>query len=143
MDDLFSLISKTNAEIGQYIVNELEKNGVEGLALSHGTILISLAYDKALNYKDLSKKTGKTQQTITTLVRKLIKEGYVVVTVDENDKRNKIVSLSNKGEEFIPLMMKISKGVYEIQYKGFDFEEILQVRKLLEKIKGNFQRENE
>lgn len=142
MDDLFSLISNTNSEIGLYIVNELEKQGIQGLALSHGAILLSLANHKILNYKELSKKTGKTQQTITTLVKKLIKEEYVVVQVDQNDKRNKLVALSKKGQKFIPIMIDISNRVYEIQYKGFTFEEILQVRNLLTKIQNNFSTQN-
>lgn len=140
MDNLYSLISDTNNIIQSFIINELEKRGIEGLVLSHGAILLGLTRSKALNYKELSLQSGKSQQTVTTLIRKLVNEGYVEVFTDKNDKRSKLCRLTKKGKEFTPIMLEISENVYKIQYQGFTFDEIVAVRELLEKVNSNFKK---
>lgn len=137
MDNLFTLISKTSSLYYEYIVRELEKNGVHGLVVSHGAILMALSQKNGFNYKELSEMSGKSPQTVTTLIRKLEKNEYVTVNPDQNDKRNKIVRLTKKGEDFMPVMNGISKELYKQQYKDFSFEETLQLRELMEKLKKN------
>ena len=138
MDNLLTILSKVNRNINEYIVQELRKNGIKGVVNSHGAILMVLSDEDKLNYSELSERVGKTRQTMTTLIRKLEKEGYIDITLSEKDKRNKIVSLSEKGKEFIPLMMKISKEIFEIQYQGFSDGEKVLLKELLMRLDQNF-----
>ncbi|AIO19495.1 HTH-type transcriptional regulator SarZ [Candidatus Izimaplasma bacterium HR1] len=138
MDDLMNVISKINTEMSNYILTELNKSGVNDFSLSHGNILINFQNKEKMNYRELSRRVGKTPQTMTTLVRKLEKYGYLFLSVDQEDKRNKLVRLTEKGKAFLPGMFKISKGLYNIQYKDFSLDEKLVLKSLLAKLLNNF-----
>lgn len=138
MDNLINLVSKLRNQMEDYILDELQKKGITDLAISHGTVLMILKDQSAMNYRELSKQVNKSPQTMTTLIRKLEKENYITIQKDVNDKRNKRVSLTNKGEEFIPLMFEISNNMYRKQYNGFTEEEINTVRNLIGKSIVNF-----
>ena len=141
MDNLVGLISKANRNMNEFIIKELHRNGYN-LHPSHGNIMINFVDENTLNYKELSKKINKSPQTMTTLIRKLEEEDLVVIHIDENDKRNKLVSLTKKGTVFIDVMLQISKDLYEIQYQGLTTEEKTILRTLLDKVITNFEGEN-
>ena len=138
MDDLLNIISKLNTTMSQYILQELEKQGYQDFALSHGKILINFINEEELNYKELSKRINKSPQTMTTLVRKLEKEEYLTLKVDPTDKRNKLVRLTEKGKQFIPVMMDISQSLFEKQYQGISDSEQKVLYSLLHKTLNNF-----
>ena len=137
MDNTFAIISSLNKFMAEYIIKELEKRGIQDLVVSHGTILLALHYNDELNYKELSSKIDKSPQTMTTLIKKLLKENYIEHKENSIDKRNKLVKLTSKGKEVIPLMMDISKDLYDIQYNGFNDKEIKEFRDYLLRISNN------
>lgn len=139
MDNLFQMVSKINTVMNTYIKNELEKAGYPDLHVSHGKVLINFMQEDQLNYKELSDRINKSPQTMTTLIRKLEKEGFVELHRGPKDKRNKMVSITKKGKSFIPVMMDISKKLYEIQYSNIEDEDKAAIQFLLNKIKTNFE----
>lgn len=139
MDNTYSIVSSLAKFMADYIVNELEKRGVRDLVVSHGSILIALHYSGDLNYKELSVKTNRSPQTMTTLVKKLQAENYVENKVSSVDKRNKVVTLTSKGKLLIPIMMDISKDLYMAQYKGFTEMEIDEFRNYVSRINKNLE----
>ncbi len=142
MDNLFGIISKINESMSKYIVDELKKEGHKGIVSSHGAILIQFMDNETLNYRELSKKINKSPQTMTTLIRKLQDLKYVTISVSKMDKRSKLVNLTQKGKDFIPVMMEISKRLYEIQYQSLGEVEINQLRLILTTIRSNFEEIN-
>ena len=139
MDNLMSLISKAKRSMDRYVLDEMNKRGYGELAISHGDILVNFFSKDVMNYKELSKRINKTPQTMTTLIRKLEKEGYIYIEVDPEDKRNKLVRLAEKGKEFLPVLEEISKNLYDLQYIGFNDEEQKVIKKLLPKLIKNFE----
>ena len=138
MDNTFQLISKINNEMRQFITEELNKNGVYDLVSSHGSIILALNHNEDVKLLDLAKKIGKSPQTMTTLVRKLENEGYVQIRKADHDKREKNVSLTSKGKNFIPVMNSISLDLHKKQYKGLNDKEQFVLRELLQKVFHNF-----
>ena len=138
MDNTFQLISKINDKMRQFITEELSKNGVNDLVSSHGSIILALNHNEDVKLLDLAKKTGKSPQTMTTLVRKLENEGYVQIRKADHDKREKNVSLTSKGKDFIPVMNSISLDLLKKQYKGLNDKEQFVLRELLQKVLHNF-----
>jgi len=138
MDNTFQLISKINNEMRQFITEELNKNGVYDLVSSHGSIILALNHNEDVKLLDLAKKIGKSPQTMTTLVRKLENEGYVQIRKADHDKREKNVSLTSKGKDFIPVMNSISLDLLKKQYKGLNDKEQFVLRELLQKVFHNF-----
>ena len=89
--------------------------------------------------KELSAKINRDKSTTTVLVRKLEQDGLVTTTPAPDDRRNKILSLTEKGAEYNTLMKKLSKELLAKFYKGFSDKEIEDFGKFLKKIEENFQ----
>ena len=138
MDNTFQLISAVCGGMHALISSELEQEGLHGLVPSHGTILMTLFGGKKLSMQELSTRIGKAPQTVTTLVRKLVQHGYVVMEKSSEDKRVTVVSLTAEGEALRPLLLKAKKKLYEAQYEGFTESEILTLRRLLQKMADHF-----
>lgn len=66
--------------------------------------------------KELAKQIDRDKSTLTVLVKKLIKNGYVKSIANEEDKRSKIISLTDKGrkieEVFYKVSMKLNKDLW-------------------------------
>lgn len=137
-DNTLSLISRIHQGMNEIIMEELKKAGIEGMVPSHGTIMVALFNGKELSMNDLAEKIGKTPQTVTTLVKKLIEMGYVQSKKSPQDRRTTIVSLSKKGEGLKTVFAEVSEKLYEKQYQGLNEKEVAEFRRLLTNIWKNF-----
>lgn len=138
MDNTLSLIAKTNAAMQEFLLSALKKKQVEGIVCSHGTILFTLFQSKELPMNKLASEIGKSPQTVTTLVQKLVQEGYVVTHRSNTDRRTTIVRITDKGEELQHSLLEVSKELYIKQYQGMSREQIQTFRELLKKVLLNF-----
>lgn len=136
--DIISLISKIRESANKYIVTEMNRWGVKGLASSHGDILNALLFSEALTMKDLAKKINKDKSTVTALVEKLIKLGYVAKTRDNEDNRVVFVTLTEKGKALKPMFDAISRDLISTTYNGISQSEKEELLNILIKIKNNF-----
>ena len=134
MREILSLISKIHKKGNSYIIEQLGLNGAEGLVPSHGDILICLYQNGKMTMKDIAQKTHRTKPTVTVLVDKLEKSGFVKREISEDDSRCTNIVLTKKGEDFKPVFEKISKGLDEMLCKNLTIEEIEMLDKLLKRI---------
>ena len=132
------MISKVRENANKFITEEMDKWGVKGLAPSHGDILSALLKHERLTMKELADKIGRDKSTVTVLVDKLIKQGFVEKTRDIEDNRVVFVSLTEKGRELRPMFDSISKDLISTVYKGMSENEKEELIKTLTKIKNNF-----
>lgn len=86
---------------------------------------------KDMNVKSLGEKLYLDSGTLTPLLKKLEKKGYIKRTRNTKDERNLIISITNKGEELkkvcedipkqigecIPLSKEESITLYQLLYK--------------------------
>jgi len=136
--DIISLISKIRGSANKFITDEMENWGVKGLVPSHGDIIAALLKREKLTMKELAEKIGKDKSTITALVDKLIRLGYVEKTRDIEDNRVVFVTLTEKGEELKPMFAAISQDLLSVVYKDISENEKEGLIKTLKKIKNNF-----
>ncbi|AGK99440.1 MarR family winged helix-turn-helix transcriptional regulator [Clostridium pasteurianum] len=136
--DIISLISKVRESANRFITNEMDNWGIKGLVPSHGDILVSLLKIEKLTMKELAEKIDKDKSTVTALVDKLIKQGYVEKTRDIEDNRVVFVTLTEKGKELKPMFNAISQELLSIVYKDISQNEKEDLLKTLTKIKNNF-----
>ena len=134
MKNLLSLIAKIHEKGNRFIIKELKKNGAAELAPSHGDILIYLYMNKKMTMKDIAQKINRTKPTVTALINKLEKLGYLKREVSSQDHRYTNIVLTKKGENFKPVFEKISKDLNEMLYKNLSAEEADILEKLLRKI---------
>ncbi len=137
-DYIILLAGRINYKADRFLMQELRNRGQKGLAPSHGEILGALLMKGKLQMKDLVTVLEKDKSTITALVNKLVKLGYVKKSSDPDDKRVSYISLTQKGKSFRPDFMEISKKLRKQAYRNITDDEKDTLFKLLNKINENF-----
>lgn len=134
MSAILSLISKIHEKGNRFIIEELKNNGAEGLVPSHGDILVCLYKNSKMTMKDIANCIHRTKPTVTVLVDKLEKLGYLKREASDKDSRCTYIVLTQKGEDFQTTFEKISKNLNEMLYKNLSPEESELIEKLLRKV---------
>jgi DNA-binding MarR family transcriptional regulator len=137
-DKTIYLIGRIREKANEFILKELELVGFKDIATSHGDILVTLFKHSECTMTDIANSIHRDRSTVTTLVNKLIKLGYVSSKKDSNDSRSTIIFLSEKGKELEPSFKEISQKLYDIEYKGISEDEKEMFGNILEKIYHNF-----
>ena len=134
MSAILSLISKIHEKGNRFIIEELKNNGVEGLVPSHGDILVCLYKNGKMTMKDIANSIHRTKPTVTVLVDKLEKLGYLKREASDEDSRSTNIVLTQKGEDFKAKFEKISEELNKMLYKNLSSEESELIEYLLKKI---------
>lgn len=134
MRKLLSLVSRIHEKGNRFIIEKLKQNGANELAPSHGDILVLLYKYDALTMKEIAEKINRTKPTVTVLVNKLEKLGYIKRCVSEKDSRYTYITLTQRGEDFKPIFEKISEELNSMLYKNLSDEESTILENILEKI---------
>ncbi len=132
-------ISKTKKKMMSFIEKKLKEKGLSDLVPAYGNVLTAL-YDNGgkLSMQEIGKLIGKDKSTITPLVNKLEKLGYVKKVKCKEDKRVTYVVIVEKGKEIEYKFNEISGEVYAAAYKNFSEEEREVFLKLLKRLNENF-----
>ncbi|GLC30286.1 MarR family winged helix-turn-helix transcriptional regulator [Clostridium omnivorum] len=136
-----SKISNIRSKVFDYIECELKRRGIEGLVVSHGNIL-DILYDNngKLTMKEISKGINRSKSTVTQLVDKLLKDGYVTKESNPEDKRFSYIVLTEKGLNIKKDFREISDDVIREFFKDFKEEEAETFLLLLDRVINNFTR---
>ena len=134
-----SQVSHIHTLTADFLKKRLAENGFDDFASSHGNILFQLSVNKSITMKELAAKINRDKSTTTVLVRKLEQDGLVTTTPSPDDRRNKILTLTEKGSEYNNIMKKLSKELQKKFYNGFSDEEIEEFGTFLKRIEENFQ----
>ncbi len=116
-----------------FILDELEKVGLKDIAPSHGIVMHLLFEAGELNMSELALRARRTKSTLTTLVTKLEKSGYVERLPDPTDSRGVKVRLTDKGKSLKPAFIAISDGLQNLILSKLTEDEAAQLEKLLAK----------
>jgi MarR family transcriptional regulator, organic hydroperoxide resistance regulator len=138
MDNIISLISAIRRKSNELIISEMAGHNIKGLVTSHGDILAALFEKKVLSMKEIAERIGRDKSTVTALINKLIKFGYVKKQSDPQDSRIVLVALTNKGRALQTDFYEISGKLLSTVYKGISDSEKMAVSAILNKIKQNF-----
>ncbi len=132
-------ISKTKKKMVKFIEKKLYEKELYNLVPSYGNILTVL-YDHngMLSMKQIGTLLGKEKSTITVIVDKLEKLGYVIKIKSENDRRSTFVCLTEMGKDIEKKFEEISFDVQRTAYNNFTQEEKSEFLRLLKKMNQNF-----
>lgn len=134
MKEMLSLVSKIHEKGNRFIIEELKNNGAEGLVPSHGDILVCLYKNGKMTMKDIANSIHRTKPTVTVLIDKLEKLGYLKREDSDEDSRSTNIVLTQKGVDFKVIFEKISKELNKMLYKNLSLEESELIEKLLRKV---------
>ena len=134
MSAILSLISKIHEKGNRFIIEELKNNGVEGLVPSHGDILVCIYKNNKMTMKDIANCIHRTKPTVTVLVDKLEKLGYLKRAASDKDSRSTYVILTQKGEDFKATFDQISNNLNKMLNKNLSENEVKLLEELLKKM---------
>jgi DNA-binding MarR family transcriptional regulator len=136
-DHIIFLIGRIQYKANRFLSREMKAHCIKGLAPSHGEILGSLMARGPLPMSDIGRIIDKDKSTITALVNKLIKLGYVEKRSDPADSRISIIALTRKGMTLKPNFHQIAQKLRAHSYKGVSDDERETLANLLNKLNVN------
>lgn len=135
---LFSYISRAHHRGASYVDELLREKGIKDLAYSHVRIIIILSIYKKLSMKEISEFISKDKSTVTSLVNKLEKFGYVKKVSCQEDRRVVFLELEEKAEEIIETVFQVAKLFQQRVESILTKEEIETLFFLMEKLIKKF-----
>jgi len=97
---------------------ESEKINEAGVTFPQFEVLVVVYHYENVTVNDIINKTLSTIGNISFVISNLVKEGYLVSVQDKNDKRSKIINLSEKGkafmDDFFPKHMKNLEDIFSV-----------------------------
>ncbi|PYE42402.1 DNA-binding MarR family transcriptional regulator [Paenibacillus barcinonensis] len=130
----FAMIARIRDHVNKRIVHELEQHEVTGIVPSHGDVLMFLYREETLSIKMLAERVQRTQPTVTVLVNKLEKLGYVERSKSADDSRVTMIRLTEQGKRLEPVFREVSDQINQIIYADLSEEQSEQLEKLLSMI---------
>ena len=132
-----TLLSQVHQVCGRVWNRILRENNMADLEGARGRIIFALWGNDGVPIKTLCEKTSLDKSTLTGIIDRLERDGYIERKPSETDKRSTLISLTGKEQEFAKNIQKVSNQMNEIFYNGFTDEEITQVDKMLARILEN------
>lgn len=135
-----------NGLLFKQIHDRLEKNSnnalrSQGLTMMQVSVLMALheADEQRLSMKELERHFGVAQSTVAGIISRLEQKGLIEALADVEDKRVKLVHITNMGENCCSDAACHMKKAEEFLLQGFSKEEQILLNQLLIKIVNNLE----
>lgn len=100
-------------------------------------ILMLLQKSNFINQETIAKYFYMDKGTIAKALRKLEQKNMISRKINENNQREKIISITDEGMESMDLMKTVLEDWYECIFKGLTEEEMNSLNLIMEKIANN------
>lgn len=115
----------------------LSNNGLEELAGARGRVIFALWNEDNIPIKKLVEKTSLDKATLTGIIDRLERDGFVKRIQSIEDKRVTLISRTGKDEIFKTKIPKVSDEQNSLFYKDFSPDEIEEFENYLKRILKN------
>ena len=132
-----TLISQIHQICQRVWNNLLQVHGLEDLAGARGRVLFALWTKNDIPIKKLVEVTSLDKSTLTGIIDRLERDGYVKRNPSTSDRRTTIISRTGKDEIYKEMMPQISNEINDIFYDGFTPDEIVAFEEQLKRILEN------
>ena len=133
-NSLYSYLSRAHQRSRIFMDEELRKKGITDLGYSHIRIMIVLYVFKTLSMKEITEKISKDKSTVTILVNKLEKKGYVRKRVCSKDRRVMHLELGERAEEVIGVIFDVSEIFHRKVEQILEKDEIDTLKRIMSKL---------
>ena len=132
-----TLISQIHQVSQRVWYDGLSRNGLEDLAGARGRVIFALWNEDNIPIKKLVERTSLDKATLTGIIDRLERDGYVKRIPSPDDKRATLISRTGKDEIFKSKIPEVSKQQNKLFYKGFSTSEIKEFEEYLKRILQN------
>lgn len=115
-------------------MQKLLKQSGAGITFEMLQIMSCLWSEQGISQQTLAVRTAKDKSCLTNLMLNLERKGYVCRHEDPKDRRNKLVYLTEKGEEFHQWIAPVLTAYYERLEQILGTEKLKQTDELLKEL---------
>lgn len=115
-------------------MQKLLKQSGAGITFEMLQIMSCLWSEQGISQQTLAVRTAKDKACLTNLMLNLERKGYVCRHEDPKDRRNKLVYLTEKGEEFHQWIAPVLTAYYERLEQILGTEKLNQTDELLKEL---------
>jgi len=131
------LIAKIH-QLSQRIFAHILKNAnLTDLNPAQGRIMFVLWREDNISIRELSKRTLLSKSTLTSMLDRLEKTGFIQRIPSQKDRRKILIKLTNKYKAFQDKYIDVSRDMTKIYYNNFNEQEINEFESYLERILNN------
>ena len=131
------LISMIKQISGRIFDKKLKKYGIGDLNTAQGRIIFSLWQHDDMPITELARQTALGKTSLTSMLDRLERSGYIVRKVDGKDKRKTLVALSEKSKSLEKRYSVVSREMTSLFYEGLSAKQIDEFENMLRHILSN------
>jgi MarR family transcriptional regulator for hemolysin len=137
-DVLYYLVDKTNKVARKYSQDAFIKAGFD-VTIDQWLVLKKIADTEQINQVELATSLFKDTASITRILQLLVKKKLIRKESKESDRRNLLLSLTTKGEQFYKQLLPLVKEMRIQGVHDFNETEKDQIKKLLTRMIKNLE----
>jgi len=131
------LIAKIHQVSGRVFTRKLKEHGITEINPAQGRILFVLWKNDDVPIRILAERTMLEKSTLTSMLDRLEESGHITRAPSRDDRREIIISRTDKDRAFQQLYDKASAEMTEIFYLGLSEKERNEIDRYLEKLLAN------
>lgn len=112
------LLAKVHQAAGRVFARLLKRHGLREVNPAQGRILFALWQADAVPMHELARRTSLGKSTLTAMLDRLERDGYVARAPAPGDRRTVIVRRTLKDEAFRQAFLAVSAEMTELWYRG-------------------------
>lgn len=136
--DFIYEVKRATQAMRAFLRNKIKDSGHD-LTFEMLQVLKSLWDKENVNQQELANITQKDKASLTYLLDNLSKRKLVIRTEDQNDRRNKLISLTKAGTALRKVMQPALDKMYAVAGNDLDKESLSICINLFQKINRNFE----
>lgn len=118
------LIAKIHQVAGRIFAKTLKAAGIKAINPAQGRILFVLWRTDEIPISELARRTLLSQSTLTSMLDRLEKAGYVRRVPSQKDRRSILIKRTEKDKQLEEKYIRVSDAMTELFYQGFTPSEI-------------------
>ena len=118
----------------------LKESGVDAFNGAQGRILYVLWEHGAMTITEIGRLTSLAKTTLTSMLDRMQESGLIMRSPDRNNRRQIIVSVTDKAEEYREVYERLSERMNALTYAGFSESELLDYERKLNRVLGNLEK---
>lgn len=130
------LITKIHHLSGRIFSKKLREYGIK-IHPGQGRILFALWKSDGIPVNELAKRTLLGKSTLTTMLDRLVDQGFVRRVPSERDRRVILIELTEKNRQLQDKYIQVSQEMTDLFYQGFSSSEIDEFETTLRRLLTN------
>ena len=133
-DDLGFLLAKATQRWNELLAGSFARAGFPEVRPSYGSVLLPLFEEDGLQMGELARRSRLSKQTMTTLVRRVERDGLVSRRADPGDARATLIFLTDRARAFEPAAAEVLRQLDRAVRSRLDPAAVASVKEALREL---------